>query len=75
MMSSVLVLATMGGFISFLSTSLGVLLSLRSWKGLPFLKFKFSIDFALGLMLSAVVIYGLKHFIERGQRQSDANGA
>jgi len=51
---SVLFLATAGGFISFLSTSLGVLLSLKSWKRFPFLKFKFSIDFALGLMLSAV---------------------
>jgi len=51
---SVLFLATAGGFVSFLSTSLGVLLSLKSWKSLPFLEFKFSIDFALGLMLSAV---------------------
>lgn len=53
-MTSVLWLGIMGGLISFASTSIGALLSLTSTTSVPFLKFKFSIDFALGLMLSAV---------------------
>lgn len=54
MSASIMLLATLGGSISFLSTSFGALLSLRSWKTLPFTKFKFSVDFALGVMLSVV---------------------
>lgn len=53
-MASTLWLGILGGLISFASTALGALLSLSSWKSGPFFKFKFSIDFALGLMLSAV---------------------
>lgn len=53
-MASVVWLGILGGLISFCSTSIGVLLSLTSIKSGPFAKFKFSIDFALGLMLSAV---------------------
>lgn len=54
MPDSILVLATLGGLISFLSTSLGVMLSFTQGKTPGFFRFKFSIDFALGLMLSAV---------------------
>lgn len=49
-----LALGAIGGFISFASTSVGSLLSLRPVRLPGFGKFKFSIDFALGLMLSAV---------------------
>ena len=100
-MTSVLWLGILGGLISFASTAFGALLSLTPAKSGPFLKFKFSIDFALGLMLSAVafslvapaaknslnnpklfflsligfafgavVIYGLKVFIERKEHES-----
>lgn len=51
---SVLLLGTLGGLISFASTSVGALSSIVSDKLPSFFKFKFSIDFALGLMLSAV---------------------
>lgn len=47
-------LAMLGGLVCFASTAGGSLLSLGSWKGFSFLPFRFSIDFALGLMLSAV---------------------
>lgn len=101
-MSSVLWLGIVGGLISFASTAVGALLSLTPTKSGPFVKFKFSIDFALGLMLSAVafslvapaaknslnnpklfllslggfvfgavVIYGLKIFIERQEREKN----
>ena len=53
-MTSVLMLGLLGGLISFASTSFGALLSLTPTKSGPFEIFKFSIDFALGLMLSAV---------------------
>lgn len=53
-MTSVLWLGIFGGIISFASTSLGALISLTKWNSGPFAKLKFSIDFALGLMLSAV---------------------
>lgn len=100
-MTSVLWLGILGGLISLASTSFGALLSLTPTKSGPFEKFKFSIDFALGLMLSAVafslvapaaqsslsnpklffisilgfvfggvVIYGLKSFIERREKDS-----
>lgn len=52
--ASILYLATIGGLVSFISTTLGAVLSLKEWKFPSFIKFKFSIDFALGLMLSAV---------------------
>lgn len=54
MATSTLILATIGGTVSFLSTSLGTVLSVLPWRAPGFSKFKFSIDFALGLMLSAV---------------------
>lgn len=54
MTGSVILLASLGGFISFLSTTIGAFLSLTSWRIPGFEKFKFSLDFALGLMLSAV---------------------
>lgn len=53
-MGSVLWLGFLGGLISFASTAVGAVLSLMRWKASPFTKFKLSIDFALGLMLSAV---------------------
>lgn len=53
-MASTMVLASLGGLISFLSTGFGALLSLKSLQAPRFARFKFSIDFALGLMLSAV---------------------
>lgn len=53
-MSSVLWLGFLGGLISFASTALGSVLSLLPRKTSPSSKFKLSIDFALGLMLSAV---------------------
>lgn len=49
-----LAFAALGGLISFLSTLLGSLLSQSRWKAKGFSKFKLSIDFALGLMMSAV---------------------
>jgi len=51
---SVLSLATLGGLISFLSTSVGSLLSLIPTRASRWHWFHFSIEFALGLMLSAV---------------------
>lgn len=54
MSGSILLLGALGGLISFFSTSLGAILSLRPFRFPRFVKFKFSIDFALGLMLSAV---------------------
>lgn len=54
MSHTTLQLASLGGLISFLSTSAGALLSQTPWRAPQFMKFKFSIDFALGLMLSAV---------------------
>lgn len=49
-----LTLAALGGLISFLSTSIGAVLSQHKWKANKFSRFKPSIDFALGLMISAV---------------------
>lgn len=54
MLTSTILLASLGGFISFLSTLIGVLLTLTAWSSQKYLKLKFSMDFALGLMLSAV---------------------
>jgi zinc transporter, ZIP family len=53
-MTGTLWYAIIGGLISFTSTAGGALLSYGKFEGLKFLKIKFSIDFALGLMLSAV---------------------
>lgn len=53
-MSETFLYATLGGFISFVSTAAGALLSFSRLKGFKLFRFKFSIDFALGLMLSAV---------------------
>lgn len=50
---SVLALATLGGLISFLSTSLGAVLSFFSSRVAQTPRFSLSIDFALGLMVSA----------------------
>jgi ZIP family zinc transporter len=50
---SVLMLATIGGLISALSTSLGALLSLISSRATGSPRWNLSIDFALGLMVSA----------------------
>ncbi len=50
---SVLFLAAMGGLVSFVSTSIGVLLSLLSNFKSSETRWNLSIDFALGLMVSA----------------------
>lgn len=53
-MGSLIWLGFIGGLISFASTAFGSLLALIPKKTGPSAKFKLSIDFALGLMLSAV---------------------
>lgn len=50
---SVLALATIGGLISFLATSAGALLSLFSHRKSKETRWNLSVDFALGLMVSA----------------------
>lgn len=50
---SVLFMATMGGLISFVSTSLGAILSFFTSRVSKSPRFSLSIDFALGLMVSA----------------------
>lgn len=52
--ASILVLAALGGLVSFLSTSAGAVLSFGPWKRLGLSQVLSPIDFALGLMLSAV---------------------
>lgn len=54
MPESIFLWATLGGFISFLAATLGSLLSFTHNRAQTFARFKFTIDFALGLMLSAV---------------------
>lgn len=51
---SVLELAAIGGLVSFATTAVGSLLYLTTYRLKKFTNIKFSIDFALGLMLSAV---------------------
>lgn len=52
---SVLMLATIGGLISFSSTSFGALLSLFTRQSATLTRWNLSIDFALGLMMSASI--------------------
>lgn len=51
---SILQLAIIGGIVSFVSTAVGSFLFLTTYRLHKFTSFKFSIDFALGVMLSAV---------------------
>jgi len=54
MFTSYLALGAIGGAVSFSATALGSVLAMGSWRAHPFTKLRFSVDFALGVMLSVV---------------------